>query len=145
MVIGMLAFFAAANWGTFVTPTRLSLGIASVEAPLGLVMLGFSAVLAAVLLGYVLKVQVNALSDSRKQSEELRRQRELADQAEASRFTDLRKYLEAELGSLHQGQRNSVQQLLEEMTAATNSLAAGIGEVDERLERQWPTPPGQQP
>jgi hypothetical protein len=144
-VIGMLALFAAANWSTFVTPTPLSLGFVSVEAPLGLVMLGFSAVLVAVLLGYTLKVQFNALSDGRRQAEELRRQRELADNAEASRFTDLRKYLDAELDSLRQGQLSSVKQLMEEMAAATNSLAAGIGEVDERLERQWPTPPERQP
>ncbi len=145
IVLGLLAIFAMVNWSTFIAPTHLSLVVTSVEAPLGLVMLGFTAVLAAVLLGYALKVQINALSDSRRQSEELRRQRELADQAEASRFTELRQYLEQELGSARQSQLDSERRLREELEAVANSLAASIGVVDDRLERQSPTPPERQP
>jgi hypothetical protein len=104
-------------------------------------MLGFTAVLAAVLLAYALKVQINALSDTRRQSEELRRQRELADQAEASRFTELRQYLEQELASVKQAQQDSEQRLRDELATSTNTLSACIGEVDERLERASPTPP----
>jgi uncharacterized integral membrane protein len=145
IVVGLLAIFAMANWGTFVTPTPLSLVVTTVEAPLGLVMLGFTAVLAAVLLAYALKLQVNALSDSRRQSEELRRQRELADQAEASRFTELRQYLERELQVLKQAQQESEGRLREELVSSTNTLSACIGEVDERLERASPTPPERMP
>ena len=145
IVLGLLAIFTIVNWGTFITPTHLSLVVTSVEAPLGLVMLGFTAVLAAVLLGYALKVQINALSDTRRQSEELRRQRELADQAEASRFTELRQYLEQELASVKQAQQDSEQRFRDELATSTNTLAACIGEVDERLERQSPTPPERMP
>lgn len=145
IVLGLLAIFAIVNWGTFITPTHLSLVVTSVEAPLGLVMLGFTAVLAAVLLAYALKVQINALSDTRRQSEELRRQRELADQAEASRFTELRQYLEQELASVKQAQQDSEQRFRDELATSTNTLAACIGEVDERLERQSPTPPERMP
>jgi uncharacterized integral membrane protein len=145
IVVGLLAIFAMANWGTFVTPTPLSLVVTRVEAPLGLVMLGFTAVLAAVLLAYALKLQVNALSDSRRQSEELRRQRELADQAEASRFTELRQYLERELEALKKAQQESEGRLREELASSTNTLSACIGEVDERLERASPTPPERMP
>jgi uncharacterized integral membrane protein len=145
VVIGLLTLFAMVNWSTFVTPTHLSLVVTSVEAPLGLVMLGFTALLAAVLLGYALKVQINALSDSRKQAQELRRQRELADEAEASRFTELRKYLDQELASLRQAQQSAAERLHEEIATTTNTLAACIGEVDDRLERQWPTPADRRP
>jgi K+-sensing histidine kinase KdpD len=145
VVSGLLALFAVVNWSTFVTPTHLSLVVTSVDAPLGLAMLGFTAALAAVLLGYALKVQINALSDSRRQSQELRRLRELAEQAEASRFTELRKYLDQELASLRQAQQSAAERLHEEITAATNTLSACIGEVDDRLERQWPTPPERKP
>jgi uncharacterized integral membrane protein len=145
VVSGLLALFTVVNWSTFVTPTHLSLVVTSVDAPLGLVMLGFTVALAAVLLGYALKVQINALSDSRRQSQELRRQRELADQAEASRFTELRNYLDQELASLRQAQQSAADRLHEEITAATNTLSACIGEVDDRLERQWPTPPERKP
>jgi uncharacterized integral membrane protein len=145
VVVGLLALFAVVNWGTFVTPTRLSLVVTHVDAPLGLVMLGFTAVLVAVLLGYAFKVQMNALSESRRQSEELRRQRELADQAEASRLTEIRQFLEQGLASLREDQRASERRLRDELAAATSTLAACVGEVDERLERQWPTPPEKMP
>lgn len=145
VVSGLLALFTVVNWSTFVTPTHLSLVVTSVDAPLGLVMLGFTVALAAVLLGYALKVQINALSDSRRQSQELRRLRELAEQAEASRFTELRKYLDQELASLRQAQQSVAERLHEEITVATNTLSACIGEVDDRLERQWPTPPERKP
>lgn len=145
VVVALLALFTVMNWETFNTPTDLNLVVAHVRAPLGLVMLGFTAVLAAVLLAYALKVQVNALSDSRRQAEELRHQRELADQAEASRFTELRGYLEQELAALREAQREAGQQLRGELTDIANSLAASIGELDERIERALPTPPERMP
>ncbi len=145
VVVALLALFTMVNWQTFITPTELNLVITRVQAPLGLVMLGFTAVLTAVLLAYALKVQVNALADSRKQSEELRRQRELADQAEASRFTELRSYLEQELATLRQAQQETGQQLRGDLVDTANSLAASIGELDERIERALPTPPERMP
>jgi uncharacterized integral membrane protein len=145
VVVALLALFAAMNWQTFITPTDLNLLVAHVQAPLGLVMLGFTAVLAAVLLAYALKVQINALSDSRRQSEELRRQRELADQAEASRFTELRSYLQQEMQSLRHAQEEVAGQLRGDLSDAANSLAASIGELDERIERVLPTPPERMP
>ena len=145
LLLALLAIFAVVNWGTFISPTELSLVFTRVEAPLGLVMLGFTALLTVVFLGYVMFVQMSALSASRKHSEELRHQRELADKAEASRFTELRQYLEQELESVRQSQRESEGRLKDELAAGANSLAASIGELDERLERMSPTPPERQP
>lgn len=145
LLLTLLALFAVVNWGTFIAPTRLSLLVTSVEAPLGLVMLGFVALLTVAFLGYVMYVQASALATGRRQAEELRQQRELADQAEASRFTELREYLAGELEALRASQRESEERLREELSTAVNGLAASIGVVDERLERQWPTPPERQP
>jgi uncharacterized heparinase superfamily protein len=102
-------------------------------------------VLAAALLSYALKVQFDALRDRRRLAEELRQQRALADQAEASRFTELRASLDAQFSTLRDAQSQSAQELKEALTTATNTLAACIGQVDERLERQWPTSRQQQP
>lgn len=145
LLLGLLGVFAIVNWGVFITPTRLSLVVTSVDAPLGLVMLGFTAVLVAVLLAYTLKVQFSALAEGRRQAEELRRQRDLADKAEASRFTDLRRFVEQEMAGLKQFQQQSELRLREDLADVANSLAASIGEVDERLERQSPTPPERMP
>ena len=122
-----------------------SLVFTRVEAPLGLIMLGFTALLTVVFLGYVRFVQMSALSASRKHSEELRHQRELADRAEASRFTELRHFLVGELEGLRQSQLDSEGRLRDELASTANSLAASIGELDERVERMAPTPPERQP
>jgi uncharacterized membrane protein len=119
--------------------------VTSVDAPLGLIMLGFTSLIAAVLLSLVFRAHLVALADRRRLSAELRQQRELASQAEASRLTELQRYIGTELGSLRQAQEASLRQLHEELTAATNTLAACIGEIDERLERQMPTRPAAQP
>lgn len=145
VLLALLAVFTVVNWGTFITPTHLSLVVTSVDAPLGLVMLGFTAVLTVVFLGYVMFVQMAALSASRKHTEELRQQRELADRAEASRFTELREYLDRELAALRSSLQAAEQRLRDELAGSTNTLSACIGEVDDRLERLAPVPPERQP
>ena len=69
----------------------------------------------------------------------------LADQAEASRFTELRQYLEQEIAGLREVQTASEGRLREEINTAANSLAAAVGEVDDRMARQFPTTPAQMP
>ena len=137
----LVVVFALINWTAFVAPTHLSLLVTSVDAPLGLIMLAITALISAVLLSLVLKVHIRALADSRKQTTELRTQRDLASQAEASRITELQKFIETETKSLRDAQNVIAQQFRDDLTAATNTLAACIGEIDERLERQMPTNP----
>jgi uncharacterized integral membrane protein len=112
-----VALFAALNWSAILAPTTLSLGVGQVQAPLGLIMLIVIAVLAALFLAYVAYLQSTVLLEARRHAKELQAQRELADQAEVSRFTELRAYLDARLGEME------------------NSLGAQIGEMRDRLER----------
>ena len=145
VIFAAIAVFAALNWSTFSEPTLLSLGVATVEAPLGLIMLGMVAALAAIFLVYVLYMQTAVLMESRRQSRELQANRELADKAEASRFTELRAYIESELQAI--GTRDAehkaaiiarVDQLERAMRKSVeesgNTLAAYIGEIENRLE-----------
>ncbi len=145
ITFGLVALFALINWGAFVAPTHLSLLVTSIDAPLGLIMLGITALITAVLLSFVLKVHITALADSRKLSAELRMHRDLANQAEASRFTELQKYIESENKSLRATLEAIAKQLTGDLNAATNTLAACIGEIDDRLDRQMPTLPALQP
>jgi uncharacterized integral membrane protein len=121
IVCTVVALFAALNWSAFLAPTTISLGVAQVQAPLGLIMLVLMAVLAALFLAYVVYLQSTVLLEARRHAKELQAQRELADQAEVSRFTELRAYLDTRLSELE------------------NSLSAEIGEMRgymrERLER----------
>jgi uncharacterized integral membrane protein len=117
IVLAAVAVFAALNWSAFMAPTTLSLGIAQVQAPLGLIMLALMAILTALFLTYLVYVQTTVLLESRRHAKELQAQRVLADQAEASRFTELRTYLESRLTELE------------------NSLSAQVGEMRDRLDR----------
>ena len=121
VVLGAVALFAALNWGVIMTPTTLSLGFAEVQAPLGLVLLVMLAVICALFLFYLVYLQTTVLLEHRRHARELETQRQLADQAEASRFTELRTLLEARLDQLE------------------NSLAASIGELADRLGTNRPS------
>ncbi|HSN32897.1 MAG TPA: LapA family protein [Ideonella sp.] len=122
LVLGV-ALFAALNWATFTAPTALSLGVATVHAPLGLIMLILLALVAALFLGWVIWLQGSVLLETRRQARELQAQRDLADKAEASRFTELM----ARLDAFEQRQRAVIEQ-------TGNSLSAFIGELEDRLE-----------
>ena len=104
-------------------------------------MLGFAAALSVVFIGYLLTVQLGALSAARRHAAELRRHREMADTTEESRAMELRQYLQQELEAMGQAQRAAEQRLHDALAATANTLAACIGEIDDRLDRQWGMPP----
>lgn len=146
VVLIAIGAFTALNWTAFKTPTALSLGVTSVQAPLGLVMLGLMIFLTALFLVFVLYVQASVLVDARRHARELQTHRELADQAEASRFSELRSFLEAELkalANLHAESSAALQARLDQLDQklhsaveeSGNTLAAYIGELEDRLER----------
>lgn len=145
VVLALLAVFAALNWSAITAPMQLSLLFATVQAPLGLIMLGFTALLGMLFLVFAVTMQTSLLLDSRRHARELQNQRELADRAEASRFTDLRTYLEKELAALRlvvEAQSGDVgarvalaeRTLRDEIEQSANSLSAYIGELEERLQ-----------
>jgi uncharacterized integral membrane protein len=111
VVLTLIALFAALNWTAFVAPTTLSFGVAQVQAPLGLIMLGLLAILTALFLLYVAYLQTTVILEWRRHAKELQAQRERADQAEASRFTELRAHVDRRL------------------TEIESSLSAQLGEM----------------
>ena len=146
LVLGLVAIFAIFNWSAFSAPTTLTLGFATVEAPLGLILLGVVGVVTALFLVYVVFLQSSTLMDSRRQARELQAQREIADRAEASRFEQLRSAMEDELKQLQSQSAESktiiltrLDQLENDLRVAVeqsgNTLAAYIGEIEDRLER----------
>jgi uncharacterized integral membrane protein len=92
--------FVGVNWAEMTRPTDLSLVFTEVHAPLGLTLLGLMAVLAIVFVGLVAYQQASVLMETRRHAKELAIQRDLADKAEASRFTELRSHLDQEVGRL---------------------------------------------
>ena len=128
LVLLFVGLFALINWGAFVAPTPLSLGFTTVQAPLGLIMLALVAFLCVLFTVWVVTLQARSLKDARRQTRELQAQRDLADKAEASRFTELRAELMARLDRLQADAHLAVEQ-------SANSTAAHLGELEDRLER----------
>jgi len=144
-VLGLIAVFSALNWGAFIAPTVLSLGFTSVEAPLGLILLAIVALLTVLFLVYITYLQSTVLLDSRRHARELQVQRDLTEQAETSRFNQLRTLMETELEKLSGDMDQSksllltrLEQLERDLRAALeqtgNSLAAYIGELEDRFD-----------
>ena len=97
LVCAVVIVFIGVNWGAMNQPMDLSLVFTQVHAPLGLILLGLMAVLAAVFVAVLAYGQWVALIASRRHARELAAQRELAERAEASRLTELRTHLDEEL------------------------------------------------
>lgn len=147
VLIAALALFAIVNWAAFTAPTTLSLLVGSVQAPLGLIMLLITGFLAAIFLAYAFYHQTSALLETRRMARELQTQRELADQAEASRLAELRASLDTRFDrlevALRAGRTEGVSDLARVtgelrlgIDQAINGLAAQIAELDDRIARR---------
>lgn len=146
LILAAIAVFIALNWGAFVAPADLSLGFTVIQMPFGMVMLGLLVFVTVLFLIYAVTLQTSALLEVRRYSRDLQTSRELADKAEASRFTELRIVLEAEMlkqADQHEEFKTSVFAKVDQLGDAlhssleesTNSLAACIGELEDRIDR----------
>lgn len=132
LVLGLLAAFVIANWHVLAAPVEVSLLVATINAPAGVILLGGTALLLVLLGAYTLSLHTSTLLEARRHAKELREQRLLADQAEASRFTELNAAMQKEFADL----RVELQKVSNE---SSNSLAAAIGEVEDKLDRAMGT------
>jgi uncharacterized integral membrane protein len=146
LVLALVAAFAVLNWAAFTAPTPLTVGFTQVEAPLGLIMLIALGVISVLFLAYIVFQQAGVIVEARRYAKELKTQRELADTAEASRFTELRMFLEGELRRIEAqaaaGTREVTarierleSQLQERLAESTRSLSAYVGEIEDKIDR----------
>jgi uncharacterized integral membrane protein len=156
LLLSAFAGFVALNWSVVTAPTTLSFGFWTAQAPLGLLLLGFSVLIAAMFLFVLAVQQATVLVETRRAAKELTAQRTLADQAEASRFTALGARLEEDMRQVEtqaSARQDALMQRLDGLERALrahvdqtgNSLSAFIGELDDRVERmegtRSPAPP----
>ncbi|UCU97881.1 LapA family protein [Acidovorax radicis] len=132
-----IAALAALNWPTLAAPTLVSLGVVTFDAPLGLLMLALTTLLGIVCIVYVLSLQGSVLMETRRHTKEMQVQRELADKAEASRFTELRAYIEAHHQQSHAALLARIDNLEARLTAraeqSDNTTAAYVGQLEDQL------------
>ncbi|KAF1019938.1 MAG: hypothetical protein GAK30_02810 [Paracidovorax wautersii] len=147
LVVGAaIVLLAALNWPALAAVQTISLGFTSVQGPLGLVLIGLTAVLAAVFLVYIFYLHSTVMFETRRHTKELQSQRELADRAEASRFTELRTFLDGARQEARAQHETHKQDLLSRITTleaalvarieqADNTSAAFFGELGDRIDR----------
>jgi uncharacterized integral membrane protein len=121
---GLAALFVVLNWRVFAASAKLNLLLTSAEVPVGVVMLLLFALGLLVLWIIVGRWQGTLLTEFRRQAQELQAQRLLAENAEASRFT--------ELGAMI---REEIAKLRTELQETEHSIAATLGEMDDRLRK----------
>jgi uncharacterized protein YlxW (UPF0749 family) len=142
-----LTAFTLVNWQAITAPTRVSLILTEVQAPIGLLMLFALVLMAAMFTAYLIVQQAGVIMETRRTAKELRSHRELADKAEASRFTDLRSFLESELRSVRselerehaaiEGRLDGLEKLVGETAGeSTRTLSAYLGEIEDKLDRR---------
>ena len=149
LIVGivLVAAFAALNVDEFTRTSVLSLGFTTIQVPLGLVMLVLLAAAILIFLGSTLYMQSTNLIETRNYARELHTQRDLADKAEASRFTELRHYLEMQTLAAQNrevaastvlterlGQTQTA--LMNRLDQSDNTTAAYMGQLEGRLERK---------
>ena len=146
IIVLAIAALAALNWPALSAISTAELGVTTVQAPLGVIMLGLTVLLAIFFIAYVLSLQTSVLLETRRHSKELQAQRELADKAEASRFTELRAVLETQ----HLQGQTAVLERLETLDARAearsreleNSTAAYLGQLEQQLRDRPPVDRG---
>ncbi len=140
-----VAGFTALNWSEFMRTAPLSFGWTVTEASLPLVLLG---VLFVTLLAFLVTSatqRTQNLLESRDHAKALQAQRDLADRAEASRFTDLRQHMDTQLRENRQREvmaasefertmQTSNRELRTQLEQMNRTLAGRLSEIEARLE-----------
>ena len=138
----LLAVFTLANWSVLTASTTLSFVAFDVEGPLGVILLGVTLVLVALFVLYALTLRTSMLMESRRHNQALQAQRKLAESAETSRFNELHTQIEHEFAQLRgvigevDARMDKVEQSMKQsLDEAANSLAALVGEMDDKIDR----------
>lgn len=134
LVLAAVGLFALLNWQAFTTPVPLSVVFGTVEAPLGLIMLGVVFLLGAMCLAYLVYVQGTALMESRRHTRALQQQRELAEKAEASRFTELRDLVNTELRAAANNSAETRMQVLARLDQLEQRMRLALDETGHTLD-----------
>jgi uncharacterized integral membrane protein len=101
-VVGLVVAFAGLNWPALTASTSINLLVADVQAPLGVILLGLTAVFVALFLIATLYSRIANLLETRALVKELRQAQDAANKAEASRLESLQQLVRGEFRSLNE-------------------------------------------
>jgi biopolymer transport protein ExbB/TolQ len=134
VAILLVAGFAAQNWPEFMRSSPLTFGVVVEEAPLGLIMLAVLGVTLLVFLFSSAMQESRYLTESRRHAKSLQAQRDLAERAEASRFTELRQQLDTHLRENRQHESLAATELERAMVQSQRELRAQLEQLSRTLD-----------
>lgn len=147
MLLGLLllAGFVVFNLDEFMRPSTLSFGGTVAEFPLGLIMLGVIALMLVAMIASSAWNRRRAVMERGHHYKTLEETRTLADNAEASRFTELRNHIDARLRELrerdeitttefHRAGIESQRELRNQMEQMNRAMMARLAEIETRLD-----------
>lgn len=95
-------FFAALNWSELSANTEIDFAVMQVQAPMGVILLGLTALCVALFFIATLYSRVSNLLETRRLHKEVRAAQDIADKAEASRLADLQHLILTEFRMLNE-------------------------------------------
>lgn len=97
LVLFVVLLFAGINWGLFARQDTINFIFFTIEAPLGVIMLGTVGVLSMVYLLFISRLEVSSMMEARRRNRELEEARELAMSKEKSRITELQSAISGQI------------------------------------------------
>ncbi len=101
IAVFVIVVFSGLNWSALTAPTAINLLLLDVHAPLGLILLGLTAVFVALFFVASLYSRISNLLESRQLNKELQRVQEVANRAEASRMDTMQQMMLSEFRLLN--------------------------------------------
>ncbi len=133
LAILAVAAIAALNWPLFMRNEPLNFGVTSVQASLPLILL---TILGITLLAFLISsatYERRHLVEYREHGKALQAQRDLADKAEASRFTDLRQHIDTQLRENRQREGLAAAEFEKVVSANQRELRAQLEQINRTL------------
>ena len=100
--VALIVLFAGLNWTAISTDTTLNLAVMQVQAPMGIILLGLTALFVALFFIATLYSRISNLMETRSLHKEVRAVQDMADKAEASRLEGLQHLMLTEFRMLNE-------------------------------------------
>ena len=128
--------FAALNWAAFTAIDELNLLVTRVEAPLGLLLLGFIGVLTVVFLLYAGSLRTSGLVEARRYSKELEAAQKVANEVEESRINALQETVTTEMAELRETMSTEAESTRAQIDESRNVLTAHLAQIDDFIKSE---------
>ena len=136
LAVLVVAGIAALNWPEFTHAEPLSFGVFTAEVPIGVLMIVLMAIVLTVFLVSSAIQESRYLLDHRRHTRALAAQRDLAEKAEASRFTDLRQHLDSHIRDSRQRDSMVATEFEKRMMQSHAELRAHIERMQQMIASQ---------